>query len=277
MSATGDAGRALLLGCGELGARIGLGLNAAGLDVIGVRRHADRVPDPIRGLSLDLTDEARALPDLPTDVLLVCLTADARDADGYRRTYLTGMRRGLEAVARAGLPRRALLVSSTSVCGDVEGDVDERTPARPERETARVLHEAEQLFVELVPHGTVLRPSGLYGNRTPRVVDQVRRGENPDPGRMTNRAHREDAAGAAVHLLTRDEEPEPLYLVTDDRPCPAGELRAFVAERLGLAWEAAEVEPHGKRLRNDRLRATGWVPRYPTFVEGYGPLVDAAR
>ena len=95
MSATGDAGRALLLGCGELGARIGLGLDAASRDVVGVRRHADRVPDPIRGLSLDLTDEARALPDLPTDVLVVCLTADARDADGYRRTYLTGMRRGL--------------------------------------------------------------------------------------------------------------------------------------------------------------------------------------
>lgn len=269
--------RAMLLGCGELGARIGLGLAATGAEVVGVRRRADLVPAPLSGLSLDLADGTAELPDLGADLLVVCLTADARDADGYRRTYLEGMRRGLAAATRSGLPARAVLVSSTSVCGDVDGRVDETTPPQPERPTARVLLAAERLFHEVLPHGSVARLSGLYGNRTPRVVAQVRRGEDPDPGRMTNRVHRDDAADAVVHLLTRDAAPDPLYLVTDDLPCPAGELRAFVAERLGLPWSPGEAARHGKRLDNSRLRAAGVQLRCPTYVEGYGPLVDAAR
>lgn len=244
------------------------------MSVTGVRRDAAQVPPPIRGVAADLTDPDVDLPDLDADLLLVCLTADGRDEDAYRRTYVDGMLRGIEAVVRERTPSRAVLVSSTGVFGDVEGEVDESTPPAPSRPTARVLLEAERAFAEALPHGVVARLSGLYGRPHPRVVDEVRRGDDRDPGRWTNRVHRDDAASALAHLLTRVDDPHRLYVVTDDEPCTSGELRALVAAELGVPWPTDDdVTPVGRRLSNARLRATGWQPEIPSYREGYPPLV----
>ena len=137
-----------------------------------------------------------------------------------------------------------------------------------------MLLESERLFAERVPQGTVLRLSGLYGHSTPRLVEQVRRGEVRDPHRWTNRIHRDDAAAAVVHLLTMPDDPAPLYLGTDDEPCQLGDVAGFVASRLGVTAPAADPGlGHGKRLSNARLRATGWVPAYPSYREGYAAHV----
>ena len=205
----------------------------------------------------DITDPRAPLPDLSADLLVVCLTADERDEAGYRRTYVEGMSRALEAACRAGRsPRRAVLVSSTGVYGDATGLVDEATTPEPSRATSRVLLEAESAFREAVPHGTVARLSGLYGDREPRIVAQVRRGEDPHPHRWTNRLHRHDAAAAVVHLLTRPEAPDPLYVVTDDEPCTSGELSAYVAALLGISWSVStpgRSVAEGRCLSNARL------------------------
>lgn len=276
----GDGGAratATLVGCGDLGARIGLRLASAGVDVRAVRRHADLVPPPLTGLSADITDPRAPLPDLSADLLVVCLTADERDEAGYRRTYVEGMSRALEAACRAGRsPRRAVLVSSTGVYGDATGLVDEATTPEPSRATSRVLLEAESAFREAVPHGTVARLSGLYGDREPRIVAQVRRGEDPHPHRWTNRLHRHDAAAAVVHLLTRPEAPDPLYVVTDDEPCTSGELSAYVAALLGISWSVStpgRSVAKGRCLSNARLRATGFTLQHPTYREGYRALL----
>lgn len=265
---------ATLIGCGDLGGRIGRRLAEQGVDVTAVRRRADRVPAPLRGLSADLTRDP--LPDLAADLVVVCLTADDRDAAGYRRTYVEGMNRALEAITRSGrLPTRAVLVSSTGVYGEATGELDERTAPQPTRGTSSVLLEAEAAFRAALPRGTIARLSGLYGDREPRVVAQVRRGENPEPGRWTNRVHRDDAAAAVVHLLTRPEEPDGLYVVTDDEPSTIGALRRFVAGRLDLPWPPTDptAAPVGRRLSNARLRATGFRFQYPTYREGYGAVL----
>ncbi|WP_289032785.1 NAD(P)H-binding protein [uncultured Arsenicicoccus sp.] len=273
----GARATATLVGCGDLGSRIGLRLASAGVDVRAVRRHADLVPPPLTGLSADITDPRAPLPDLSADLLVVCLTADERDEAGYRRTYVEGMSRALEAACRAGRsPRRAVLVSSTGVYGDATGLVDEATTPEPSRATSRVLLEAESAFREAVPHGTVARLSGLYGDREPRIVAQVRRGEDPHPHRWTNRLHRHDAAAAVVHLLTRPEAPDPLYVVTDDEPCTSGELSAYVAALLGISWSVStpgRSVAEGRCLSNARLRSTGFTLQHPTYREGYRALL----
>lgn len=276
----------VLVGCGDLGSRIGLRLAHQGYDVLGLRRRAELVPAGLRGLSMDITDESVDLPDLHAGLLVVALTADQRDAAGYERTYLVGMKRALEAATRHGQPpRRAVLISSTSVYGAAEGDVDEHTPRSPSSETGRVLMQAEDAFLQALPHGSVVRPTGLYGPGLGRWAQQVREGQNSDPGRWTNRIHRDDAASAVVHLLTGNASPASEYIATDDEPATAGQVRADVAALLGVDWPPAgsvssssggidgAVEPHGKRLSNARLRATGWVPAYPSHREGCGAAI----
>jgi nucleoside-diphosphate-sugar epimerase len=265
----------LLVGCGDLGADIGLRLAALGHDVVAIRRRAELVPAPLRGLSADLMHDRPVLPPLDLGYLVVALTARPRSEQSYRATYVEGMARALDALEAAGqTPRRAVLISSTAVLGDAEpGELlDETSPCRPTDGPGRMLLEAERLFAERVPGGTVLRLSGLYGHGEPRLVGQVRRGEVTDPHRWTNRIHRDDAAAAAVHLLTRSEGPAGLYLGTDDEPSLLGDVAAFVAARIGAPEPpAADAEQgHGKRLSNALLRASGWEPMYPTYREGYG-------
>lgn len=270
----------LLVGCGDLGSRIGLRLAERGHDVLALRRRAELVPPPLRGLSVDLTTETPQLPPLGLGHLVVALTARPRSEQAYRATYVEGLRRALDAMDAAGArPERAVLVSSTGVHGEVaDGDwVTEETPPAPADAPARVLLEAERLVLDRLPHGTVLRCSGLYDGESRRLVDQVREGRVTDPGRWTNRIHRDDAAAAVVHLLTRAGHPEPVYLANDDAPASLGEVAAHIARRLGLPPPAAgEPAPHGKRISNARLRASGWTPSYPTFREGYadGPAVQ---
>lgn len=285
---TNPAPDVLLIGAGDLGTEIGLRLAAAGHGVVAVRRRGALVPRPLAGVSGDI---AAGLPSaLPRfagpgggpRLVVICLTADGRDESAYRATFLDAVGRTLDDIAaREWAPERALFVSSTGVCAQ-HGDVDEMTPAAPSSPTSRVLLDAERAFLSRLPdgtRGTVIRPSGLYGPGREFFIDQVRSGAVTDPGRMTHRVHRDDAARAVMHLLTRREEPEELYLVTDDAPAPAGEVAAFIAARLGLPSRraAAGDAPHSgppRLLRNTRLRETGFTFTYPTYREGYAAVLD---
>lgn len=264
----------LLVGCGDLGGDVGQRLAARGHAVLALRRRGDRVQPPLRGLSVDLTRSSPDLPPLELEYLVVALSARPRTEESYRATYVDGMTRALDALTAAGqVPRRAVLVSSTGVYGNVDPAIlaDESTPARPLDGPARMLLEAEQAFSARVPGGTILRLSGLYGHGSTRLVDQVRAGAVTDPNRWTNRIHRDDAAAVVVHLLTLQRAPEPLYVGTDDEPALLGDVAAHLASQWGAPTPpATDVDQaHGKRFSNARLRASGWAPDFPTYREGY--------
>lgn len=264
----------LLVGCGDLGAAVGLRLADLGHDVLALRRNADRVPAPLAGRSVDLGREAPDLAGVRPRFVVVALTARPRTEEAYRATYVDGMVRALDALPVA--PERAVLVSSTAVhpSRDQPALEDETANPDPADGPGRMLVAAEEAFHERVPHGTVLRLSGLYGGSSTRLLDMVREGRVDDPHRWTNRIHRTDAAAAVVHLLTSADQPERLYLGTDDEPAQLGDVAAFLAARLG-APAPPPPDPslgHGKRLSNARLRATGWAPTLPSYREGYAGL-----
>ncbi|MEH3033085.1 MAG: hypothetical protein PGN07_03360 [Aeromicrobium erythreum] len=267
MASTRDV---LLVGSGSLGSAVGRLLVADDRRVVALRRRAELVPTPLVGRSVDLTADDPELDDLDVAELVVALTARPRSEESYRATYVDGMTRALDALP--ALPDRAVLVSSTGVVGEQDPAelVTEDTPPAPGDGPAGVLLEAEQVFHDRVPHGVVLRLSGLYGRGSTYLQDRVRDGRIDDPHRWTNRIHRDDAAAAVVHLLGVDD-PAPLYLGTDDEPAQLGAVAAYLATLLGAPAppQADPAQGHGKRLSNARLRATGWVPRYPTFREGY--------
>jgi nucleoside-diphosphate-sugar epimerase len=262
----------LLIGAGDLGSAVGLRLAGRGHDVLALRRDAAKVPAPLVGRSVDLTRDAPDLTGVQPRLVVVALTARPRTEEAYRATYVEGMARALDALEV--LPERAVLVSSTAVHPSHDGPPpleDETTPPAPVDGPGRMLVAAEEAFRERLPHGTVLRLSGLYGGSSTRLFDQVRAGRIDDPHRWTNRIHREDAAAAVVHLLTMEAEPDGLYLGTDDEPAQLGDVAAHLAERLGAPAPptADPARGHGKRLSDARLRATGWAPTYPSHREGY--------
>ncbi|MGN6160740.1 MAG: NAD-dependent epimerase/dehydratase family protein [Marmoricola sp.] len=271
----------LIAGCGDLGTEAGLRFAAAGHPVTGWRRNPGVLSAPIVGVAADLSQAS--LPRIPatTEIVVIAVAADASSADAYRRAYLDGVRHVTDALVRDDVrPQRALFVSSTAVYGAHTGDTDETTPPQPSAFNGEVLLEAEELFFDRVPGGTVLRLGGIYGPGRTRLIDQVRSGEARATTRRTARIHRDDAAEAIRHLMTMSSAPESLYLGVDDEPAAQGDVVRFLAEELGVPapapGEASSQRGADRAISNARLRRTGWVPTYPTYVEGYRAVLAGA-
>src|SRR5262249_48897988 len=143
-----NGARILICGCGDVGTALGLELATLGHDVWGVRRHADRIPEPIHALSGDLSS-ASGLPAWPERLDLVFYTAAAdRSTDSaYRSAYVDGLRNVVESLVAAGQrPRRLFFTSSTGVYGQTSGEwIDETSPTQPLHFTGQRMLEAEAI------------------------------------------------------------------------------------------------------------------------------------
>ena len=272
----------VIAGCGDLGTETGLRFAAMGHHVMGLRRSAEKLPSEIQGQSVDLSAEVPTLP-ADTDIVVIAMSPDERSVDGYRAAYVETARRVVTAIRRdcAAAPR-VLFVSSTAVYGVDDGSwVDASSPADPTTPTAAVLREAEETLLELIPEATILRLAGIYGPGRTRQIDRVRDGVetiSSEP-RFTNRIHRDDAAAAIVHLMTRRDWPKTVYIGVDDCPVDQREVVEHLAHSLGLpvppvvADSARTRGTRGKRCDNTRLRESGFVFSYPTYREGYAAVL----
>jgi nucleoside-diphosphate-sugar epimerase len=190
------------------------------------------------------------------------------------------MRNLLDAIDRDAL-QRLLFVSSSAVYGE-HGDawVDEDTPADPPGFHGRGQLEAERhALAQAHAPSIALRLAGLYGPGRLQLIERLRAGVAlvpRDPPHWANRIHVDDAAAAIVHLLFLPD-PLPLYLGVDDTPLPLDVLYGDLARRMGVPAPGHGAAPPGvgsKRLSNARLRASGFVPRWPDARDGYAALLD---
>lgn len=275
--------RVLLAGCGDLGLRLAQRLHERGDEVWALRRTATAgLPGFIRQVRADLTLPS-SLEDLPRGLTqLVYLPApDRHDAPAYRALFEDGLRHLLEATGPSTW-RRVLLVTSSAVYGEHAGAwVDELTPTVPPAFNGRILRAAERWLAAQCPGSVVLRLAGLYGPGRLQLVERLRAGRVVVPRQAphwTNRVHADDAASAIAHLL-RLADPQDLYLGVDDTPLPMDVLYDHLA-RLAAAPLPTDGPAPGhvgsKRLSNARLRASGWVPRWPDARDGYAALIGQA-
>jgi nucleoside-diphosphate-sugar epimerase len=272
--------RVLLAGCGDLGLRVARRLLARGAEVFALRRSpAGEGEGGWRWLRGDLT-RPETLGGLPEGITHVVYspTPGAREEMAYRAVFVEGLKHLLAALADAPL-RRVLFVSSSAVYGE-HGDawVDEDTPPDPPGFNGRVLLEAERWLAAQPWSSVNLRLAGIYGPGRLQLVERLRAGAarvRRDPPHWSNRIHADDAAAAIVHLLGLPS-PERVYVGVDDMPLPLHVLYEFLAELVGAPLPEEGAAPPGvgsKRLSNARLRASGFVPRWPDAREGYRSLL----
>lgn len=278
----------LLAGCGDLGTEVGLRFAAAAHRVVGWRRSPGKLPAEIEGVAANLGTAELPLVPADTTAVVIAVAADAPTEGAYQSAYLDGVAHVLDALERDRVaPERVLFVSSTAVHGDAGGGwIDESTTPEPGGFSGRVLRDAEELLLKrLDGTGTspiVLRLGGIYGPGRTRLIDQVRTGVAvvPDQPRFTNRIHRDDAAGAIVHVLSMPDAPAPVYLGVDNDPAELGDVLRFLAVELGLdvppTGDAGDARGGNKRCSNALLRGTGFSFKYPTFREGYRDILAGA-
>lgn len=265
----------LLIGHGYLGAAIAERFRASGWRVTPVSLHGG-----VDVLACDVSDP-RSVAQLPVaDAIVHCAASGRGGIESYQRVYVDGCE-NLVAMF-PGTP--VLFTSSTSVYGQTDGSmVTEESPADPDRETGRLLLAAETVVVDA--GGFVARLSGIYGPGRSVILRKFRSGEaviEEDGRRYLNQIHRDDAAAAVHHLLAGGLEPG-IYNVSDSEPltqleCHQGIARIFLRP-LPPSGPRDLNRKRGwthKRVSNAKLRATGWEPSFPCYLDAIESLRSAA-
>lgn len=276
----------IIAGCGFLGEAAAFLFAGSGARVLGLcftRESAARLAS--RPFDVRVTDITAALPGMPgqwkrPDLLIHCASSGRGDAGAYRAIYRDGLANLLEFFE----PERVIFTGSTSVYAQEDGGwVDENSPAQPARETGKILLEAEALALSV--GGTVARLSGLYGPGRSMLLKKFLEGsavlENGG-SRWINQIHRDDAA-RALPILADPAVPAGVYNVCDDTPATQREVYGWMAGFLNKP-----LPPEGppdlsskrgwtsKRVNNSKLRAAGWVPRFPSYRDALPVLVNQA-
>jgi nucleoside-diphosphate-sugar epimerase len=277
----------LIAGCGYLGSALGLDLANKGVHVWGLRREwLVSPPAEITPITADFLNP-ETLEDLPQADFVVLCQAPKRETDSYRSTYLEGTGNLLVAL-KGKEPKKLILISSTSVYGTADGSwVDEKTPvggrfeSKKAEENAKALIETEKLVLSSGFPAVVLRLGGIYGPGRHRLLALKEGKMKPSFSEtFVNRIAVEDAA-SAIKLLMEKGKPGEIYLGVDDHPSTQKEFYEWIYERSGWPRPAANgaspaVHGSNKRCSNKKLKALGWVPKYPSFREGYDGLIHSA-
>jgi nucleoside-diphosphate-sugar epimerase len=273
----------VIVGCGYLGERVGKCLVERGERVLGTVRSAARAGKldhlGIEPLIADVV-QPESIDSLPlVERVLYCVGFDRSTGIDRRAVSIDGLKAFLDRVPRA--VRRIVYASSTSVYGQTQGQwVSEDSPANAAQEAGKLCKEAEETLRIWGEHAgcsrVVLRFSGLYGPGRVIGREVLERGE-PIPGNPTsflNLVHIEDAARAAVAALDR-EDPDSLFLITDDRPVERREYYALTARLLNAPPPRFEPPPLGdrdstnRRIANRKLREVlGLNLAYPDITTG---------
>lgn len=277
--------RILIIGCGDIGARVAALWQARGVPVSGVTRtpeHAARLRAAgIDAQPCDLDAPHPCSTPHAEGVYYFAPPPDAGEQD-------TRLRRWLAAQAR--VPRRLVYIGTTGVYGDRAGaQVDETVAPRPQTARARRRLDAErQLERWAGEHGValvILRVAGIYGpGRLPLAA--LQRGQpvlRRELAPHSNRIHADDLARVCLAAMER-ETAQGIFNVCDGEETTLTDYYLQVAAMHGLpaprqiGWEEARrvLSPEllsylseSRRIDNRRMREVlGVSLRYPTLAQG---------
>ncbi len=274
--------KTLILGCGYLGKALGSALIQEGHEVTGWVYSPENAATlkalGITPIVADLTEMTAWEVIRGFDGVVHCASSRRGDAEVYEKIYLGGVRLAIQHLPKS----RLIFVSSTSVYAQTDGSwVDETSPTEPTASTGKVLLEAER--ETLAAGGIVVRAGGIYGPDRGVLYERFLKGEaiiEGDGLRWMNQIHRDDLA-SAISRLTQNRPSESLFNAVDDEPTNALTYFQWLSDQLKKPMPPFGPENHQrkrgwthKRISNQRLRATGWIPKYPTFREGLVGRVD---
>lgn len=274
--------RCLVIGCGFSGERLADLLHAAGHEVTGVTHSPDSAsrlaaakPYPVHAADVGNADEVARLAGLlpaPPEGVVHCASSNRGGAETYRHVYL----QGCENLAAAFPTALLVFTSSTSVYPQVDGSVvTESSPAEPDRETGRLLRATED-FV-LAHGGTVGRLAGIYGPGRSFVLKNFLEGKATiegaeGQGRILNQIHRDDVAGALMHLLTGHHQG--IFNIVDDQPMTQRECFRHLSARFSRPLPPVSPPNNerkrawtNKRVSNTALHDAGYLLKYPSYFD----------
>ena len=284
----------LFAGCGYVGRQVALRELADGGTVAAIVRTAESAErlnrEGIAAVSADLENESPCTGVLRGRVLYWFVPPQPEgDQDRRLRCFIQC------AVESGERPSRVVLISTTGVYGDCQGEwVTEDRALAPQTGRARRRVDAEQVMRTWCQRHDIpivaLRVPGIYGaGKLP--LKRLREGLPvlaPELAPWSNRVHVEDLISVCL-AAARIEHPLPVYNVSDGHPSTMTDFFFSVADMTGLprppvvdkqeatAALSAEMRSYlaeSKRIDNTRMREhLGVDVRYPDLASGLSVLV----
>ena len=219
-------------------------------------------------------------PHVFPDFIVHCAASGRGGVDAYQQVYVDGCRNLTEYFP--GVP--LLFTSSTSVYAQTDGSVvTEESPAIPDRETGRLLLDAERITLDA--GGIVARLSGIYGPGRSVILKKFLSGEaviEEDGRRFLNQIHRDDAARAILHLASVGARG--VFNVSDSTPLSQLACYEVLSEMFSLPLPPAGPRDLNrkrgwthKQVSNAKLRATGWQPEFLSFASAAEGIAATLR
>lgn len=276
----------LIVGCGDIGNGLAEIYLARGWCVQGMRRNTDKLAAGVTPLAADVRDpqSLEKLAPLRADYVVITLTPAGNGAEGYRAIFEEGLNNLLAAMAEP--PRLVLFVSSTGVYAQANNEwIDEQSATEPSRFSGRSLLRAERAVAATGWPYSNIRFGGIYGTGRLQMLNKVIDGDcaPPEPLHYSNRIHRDDCVGFLSHLIDLVEDQASIascYVGVDDEPASIQDVQAWLAAELGVVY-AGNGQPvtraGSKRCSNKRLRDSGYQMKYPTFRQGFVPVLNEWR
>jgi len=264
-------GKLLVIGAGYMGEAILKVFRENGWDAVGASLSGGEAL-----LACDVSDpeSVKALPD--ADAVVHCAASGRGGEDAYRRVYVEGCRNLVKRFPEAKL----VFTSSSSVYAQMNGEtVTEESETLPDRETGRLLLEAENSILQV--GGIVVRLAGIYGPGRSVLTRKFLNGEaviEEDGRRFINQIHRDDAARAVFHLLDLEKFPSgEVFNVVDSVTRTQREVYEGLAGIFGKDVPACGPRDLNRKrgwtnkvVSNRKLLETGWEPMFPDFLEAVG-------
>ncbi len=274
----------LIVGCGDLGTAIATLLHQSQHEVIGLRISAQQLPLGMQTIQADVTklNTLNDLKKLNPHIIVYCIAASAQTDENYHAHYVQGLKNTLATQTNNANLQHVFFVSSTRVYGQQTQDMlDENILAIPTDFGGERLLEAENVLSQLSCKTTVLRLSGIYGPGRLYLVNTAKDINRwPVNNSWSNRIHRDDAAAFIAFLVQKISHKRPIencYIVTDDMPTLQYSVLNWLAKQQGVDASQTQTPATqgGKRLSNQRLRATGFQLQYPDYQAGYRKILEA--
>lgn len=273
--------RVLIVGAGYIGLPLANVLRQAQNEVFIIKRRpieltVDHAIHPIYGDLFDLTD----LPNV--DAIIYLVSADGREQAFYEKAYIDGPEKIIQ-LYRNRMPKRFIFGSSTAVYPFTEGEwVDESITLPTASEmNGKILQDAEAQISTFHCDHVIARLGGLYGPGRYHIIDRMRKGEFKMTNHpiYTNRIHQTDCI-SALQFIFDMLNPESIYNLVDSHPTPVNEIVAWISTKLGVpAPTPSQTTNHfysktNKRVSNARLLGAGFEFTYPSYINGYEPLLS---
>lgn len=274
----------LIVGCGYVGSKLASYLIADGHNVTALRRQVDGLPDGVNAVAADIF-KPETLTALTQEFDYVFYTIGAKEHSdkAYYAAYVKGLGNVIKCLQKTSKNlKRFFYISSSSVYAQTHGEwLNEESETYPEEFAGKRLLEGEDLILDSGLPATVVRFAGIYGPTRTRLIRAVKSGSlevTIDDKAFTNRIHRDDCAGLLRHLMSVSPL-KTMYIGVDDEPCKKVAVYRWIANELGVklryeeGFESSEPKNKNKRLKNNRVTATGFKFKYSNFREGYKELL----